>query len=532
MQHVQTRQSYNQPQQRITAMPQTSQRGLPSNIAAEEALVGHVILYPQTARQFAIVQPEWFYRAAFEMFWSTLQSLLQEDKQPDLWIMEDHFRRTYGDEMAESVMDACRTAEMRAMTRIGDPETWVMEVREAWQSRAAIKYAAQIAQMAAERDFEGLRATTYDMLRVMQAPGTVIQTQTIAEGMEAMLDEVAETMTNPEAVLFTGMPTIDNWTGGFRRGDLITITGQSGMGKSATVLSIVINIAQAMVSRALENAAQGITELPESIEYFTFDMSTSMQCMRAASQLMCDELGVDINSLLLGFRYNAAGDLDIQGEPDHEQFAYVQSKLMARVAPMGQHVYFHQIPTTVEGIVNILREAKRTRRPRMAVIDQTENVVAEDNNRINHFNGLVTGLKAAAKSENIPVLMLHQLNREASKTKSHIPEQEQLRESGQVGNASDIIMAPYCPNYYWPDRAVAGDPFTPNRDWYKRGLWIVGIKHRMGARSSADRSKSWMYMRFVAERTMITECPDHWNRDEFMEETMRVNGESAARGDE
>lgn len=58
------------------------------------------------------------------------------------------------------------------------------------------------------------------------------------------------------------------------------------------------------------------------------------------------------------------------------------------------------------------------------------------------------GLKALAKELGIPILAIAQLGRDAEKRKGSKPQMSDLRESGDIENAADIISAMYRRGYY------------------------------------------------------------------------------------
>jgi replicative DNA helicase len=68
--------------------------------------------------------------------------------------------------------------------------------------------------------------------------------------------------------------------------------------------------------------------------------------------------------------------------------------------------------------------------------------------KVHEVSEITAGLQRIAKSEQVAVLALHQLNREVETRDNKRPTLSDLRDSGSVEQDSDIVVFPYRSTYY------------------------------------------------------------------------------------
>src|SRR5690606_34598908 len=87
----------------------------------------------------------------------------------------------------------------------------------------------------------------------------------------------------------------------------------------------------------------------------------------------------------------------------------------------------------------------------MVLVDYAQLVKGEGANRYEQLRDVAYGLKDLAKDVGVPVIALAQLNRGVEQRENKRPRMSDLRDSGAIEEAADIIGLLYCEGYYSPD---------------------------------------------------------------------------------
>jgi replicative DNA helicase len=111
------------------------------------------------------------------------------------------------------------------------------------------------------------------------------------------------------------------------------------------------------------------------------------------------------------------------------------------------------------------------RKPALVVIDYLQRLRSRQwrgRSREEEINHLATSLKTLARTLDVVVLMLCQLNRDVEKRPDKRPQLADLRESGAIEQESDVVSFVYREHYYYPDKAP------------QDGAEIITAKNRKG----------------------------------------------------
>lgn len=208
---------------------------------------------------------------------------------------------------------------------------------------------------------------------------------------------------NPRVVK-TGFPSLDRLIGGFEKGELITLGGYSGGGKTTLALNIATQIAQA----------------GGNVLYFSLEMTK----VEMHKRLVCSSLYIS----------------DFSKITQEEFYAVVEkSKSLENELPLE---FIDDADITVEKISAICAGKKDLS---LIIIDHLH--ILRSEKRFKDQLALLTYLsrkvKIIAQELNIPILLLSQLNRSNAGRDVKSPILSDLRGSGSIEQDSNLVMFVY-----------------------------------------------------------------------------------------
>jgi len=289
-------------------------------------------------------------------------------------------------------------------------------------------YANVIREMQKERE---VRRAVAEITSIPDEPGTVsekiLKLQELAlalEPVEAGPDFVevgslatliaTEMGTGQDEVIITGFWGLDKLISGFYPGELVILAGRPSMGKSALMLDFALNIAKADIGALI----------------FSLEMTEKALTERAICNLAC----LDSKRIREG---NITAD---ETAELYNQAAELQ-KLNILISKIG---------SSPEQIAGLTHRLKQTHNIGIIFVDylQLMSPGKKRENRQQEITFISGQLKAIALRENVPVVVLSQLNRSPDSRESHRPRMSDLRESGSIEQDADIVMLIYSDDYY------------------------------------------------------------------------------------
>ena len=267
----------------------------------------------------------------------------------------------------------------------------------------------------------------------------------------------------------SGFDDLDNKTTGFHRGELIIIAGRPGMGKTALALSIALNAADIYGKR---------------IGIFSLEMSKLQIGMRLLSMLSM----VDMQKIR-------------EGTTSREEMKKLV-KTRARLEKLNVFVDTSSSLTTTE-LMARARRMKKEQGIDMVIVDYLQLLrVPWVRDRVNEVGVISRTMKEMAKTLDVPVLALSQLNREPEKRLSGVPRPRlsDLRESGSLEQDADMVIMLYRDEYY--DReSIENKGVTEVRIEKQRqgppGVVLLYFKSETGRFVSLDKEAQQDYWRFM-----------------------------------
>ena len=247
----------------------------------------------------------------------------------------------------------------------------------------------------------------------------------------------------------TGFMDLDTLLGGLKRGDLVVVAARPSLGKTSLVLNFARNAA------ARQQATVG---------FFSIEMAAEQLVQR----LLAMESGVDSTRLAFGQH----------SDRDERRI----SQALGALSDLS--IYFDD--SAMLTVAEMRAKARRLHLERgldLVVVDflQLMHGGVRSENRVQEVSHISRSLKELARDLDVPVVACSQLSRAAESRATHVPQLNDLRESGSIEQDADVVMF-----IYREDKYVSREEWQrlhPDRptDSYPAGITqIVVAKHRNG----------------------------------------------------
>lgn len=217
----------------------------------------------------------------------------------------------------------------------------------------------------------------------------------------------------PQPATKTGFCDFDNLVGGFRPGELVVIAGRTSIGKTTFALDI-----------ARQVAAHGT-----KVQIFSLEMSAERLFVR----LIC------AHGHIPGYLYR-------QGKADNSQVL----RAAGEVYKLPITVYDQRV-TTAE----IHAKSLLVKDLGLVVVDFITLIKDKRDGRLStadHVGEVAKRLQEIAKKLNVPVLALSQMNRNVEARQTKTPQLSDLRDSGNIEEAADMVIFLHRDGHYDRDK--------------------------------------------------------------------------------
>jgi replicative DNA helicase len=219
------------------------------------------------------------------------------------------------------------------------------------------------------------------------------------------------------AIIPTGFSELDKQIGGIEHGELLVIAGRPSMGKTSIALDLELN-----------TAAHGYASLFVSVE-------TSRE--KLGMRMLSRETRIDSRR----FRTGTLND------SDYPRLAAASAELSS--------LPIHMLDREADW-EHIKREIRRRARYRLdlVILDYLTLLdlpVAKNDRRDLAVGRIANDAKKLAQSLNLAFILLSQLNRKSEDRNDPEPMISDIRDSGEIEQAADIIIFPFRPIAYDPD---------------------------------------------------------------------------------
>lgn len=380
----------------------------PNSVEAEEALIGSVLLDPQVLSNVEhIISPDSFYITRNRWAWEAMQRIQARHEQIDYLTLTEELR-TQGrlDEIGGPAYITKLTLNTPSSIYA---ETYAQIVERASLRRRLLAAASRIAKLAHDEEAdlnEVLGESERAVFEVAQRRDTG-EIEGSAAIMGRVLDDVQRAMETGISGIKSGLADLDKLTGGWQDTDLIVIGGRPGMGKTSALLTFVKTACE-------DGHVPGI-------------ISKEMTNEQLGKRLISMECGVTSDQMRTG-KLTADEFLEL-------------TKAVSKISQWK----FKAEDGAKKHIRDVAAIARRMKRDgiTMLAIDYLTLLDGDGENQVNKVTDIIQGCKSIARELQIPVLVAAQLNRNVDSRRDKRPMLSDLRDSGGIEQAADLILFIY-----------------------------------------------------------------------------------------
>ncbi len=403
-----------------------SQRLPPSNLQAEQALLGALLSNNKAADRCPGLRREMFADAVHGRIFAAILRRIESGRLADAVSMKDDFENTG---VLDEVGGTAYLAQLLASTvGIINVSEYALTIRNCAVRRELIDIGENLVNEA----FGGGEPGSDPANIALEA---VVRIDTLTDGsgqtqnglsLGAALDEAMQAIDDAQARkgpagIGTGFRCIDERIGGLEPGTLTVIAGRPGMGKSAIGYQMAVNAAR-----------NGVGVLMISLE---------MSARELGRRALATAAGVSVTAMKYGRIDNSQAEKIILARRELRELP------LTIVDAAG---------LTAAAITAKARAAKR-KGLGLVVVDHLHIIRPDDSDAkagptwaIGRISG---AMKRLAKDLGVPVLLLAQLNRGVEGRDDKRPGLGDLRQAGDIEQDADAVAFVYRPEYY-----LGGEP--------------------------------------------------------------------------
>ncbi|MEG4105624.1 replicative DNA helicase [Microcoleus sp. S13_C5] len=385
---------------------------MPTNIEAEEAILGGILIDPEAISRIAeLLRPEFFAITAHQVIYRSALGLFLQGQPTDLMTVTTSLTDR---NQLEQVGGLTKLAQLvdRTVSAVNIDQYAVL-VEDKYQRRKLIEAGNNIVQLGYET------ATPLETVldRAEQEIFSITQErpqQDLVSIGETLNQTFQDLENRNEGLTLPGIPCgfydLDAMTGGFQRSDLIIVAARPAMGKTAFCTNIAHHI------------AAGQQKLPVAV--FSLEMSKEQLVQR----ILSSEAKIESNRLRSG--------------------RISQNEWEPISTAIGN---LSELPLFIDDTPNITVTEIRSKVRRLqaeqggtlglVLLDYLQLMEGTSDNRVQELSRITRSLKGLARELNVPIIALSQLSRGVEARTNKRPMMSDLRESGCLTGDSLVMLA-------------------------------------------------------------------------------------------
>lgn len=400
---------------------------IPSDIQAEQAVLGAMMLSPSAlADALGMLKPPDFVRPAHQEVFAAVEAISGRGGDADPITVRAELERR-GTVAKTGGADYLHTL-ISSVPSVASTVWYAGRVRDCavrWRlAEAAVRI--RDAALRGTADVADRIDAAYKVLDEAAGLAAPPGAKSIADLIGPAIDLIQNGAMEAQGIP-SGWADLDTLVPGFRPGQLVTVGGRPGMGKSVVMLNIAVHAG---------------AELKVPVLVCTLEMS-AQECIE---RIISFRGGVELKRI-------REGSLE---ENDWQRIADVHSHLTT----CGDLMINDDPYMSVQSIRSDLRAMRRAGFPAQLVVVDYLGLVkgsGKAESREREISEFSRGLKLLAKEFQVPILVGSQLNRGPEMRADHHPLPADLRDSGSVEQDSDIVILLFRDDAYVKESPHAGE---------------------------------------------------------------------------
>lgn len=382
----------------------------PQNIEAEQAILGCLLFGdPSTIDVLDTLGfgPTDFFRPAHEEIYLAMRSICRRGARIDAILLKDELISRGSLEEIGGVL---------YIMAIGDTSFTASEEYVKFYADRVMLRTAQRGLIAASIKLQALAAGDTESIDELIASAekevlAIAESRSKAEGddTEGPIIEALKSLQETDRGLLFGVPALDDIIDGLLPGDLCVIGARPSIGKTALALTVGVNVSRS----------------GKAVSLYQFEMPR-YECVNRCLSMLSNVDGMKFRK----------GEKAMSDEE------------VGRVAEASRELStfpFHMEETdgmTIGVLESRIRRAVRKRKSKLIIIDYLEEIMPdkEYGSTEREVSQIIRRLKAIAKEQKVPLLVLAQLNRNVEHRMDDTPQLSDLRGSGKIEAAADIVI--------------------------------------------------------------------------------------------
>jgi len=461
---------------------QNSQKQMPCNIEAEQALIGSILVSNDIYDEISsIVDVKKFFDPIHAKIFSTIDMLIAKGLLANPITLKNYFENNEG------------------LKELGGQEYLINITKFSTSAKQAIDYANIVHEMHVRRELikisESVLNDASSNNEVTSSGEEMIQNAEkslfdLAErghfnrsflkfesALKQTIEMARSAYQSEEGIVGvpTGLTDLDSRLGGLHNQDLIIIAGRPSMGKTALATNIAFHAAKNIEKKSSKS----------TVAFFSLEMSSE----QLSTRILSEQSRIKSNDIRRGR----------VSESEFEKFIETSKNIF------DLPLYIDETPAiTIAAISNRSRRIKRLFGLELVVVDYIQLMRSsgkKEYNRVQEISEITQGLKALAKELDVPVLALSQLSRQVEQRDNKKPQLSDLRESGSIEQDADVVMFVYREAYYLENKeptlgSVEHAEWQQKMDEVSRLAEIIIGKQRHGPTGNVKVEFEAMYTKF------------------------------------
>jgi replicative DNA helicase len=388
------------------------------------------------------LRPEHFYAEPARWVYAAIADLHSSGRRPDTPLVKQWLESKKKLQM----VDTHWLNQHILMTPwVSDVKQHIAAIKGTARLRALIAECQQIAAEAYEHStkpeqfIQDAESRLYSVCQASSTKETIHRLgDSIKELFEQVKAELVARQSGTTTRLLTGLTGLDKLIGGILPGQLVIVAGRPSMGKTAFALNIGASIA-----------------------------SQSLDPKRGVHIISAETRHTIIAARILGQEGRIETSKILSASLNNLEYTTL-TKTSKELTPLPITTDDRSSPTLAQVRSSIRRAASDMRK-----VDESGRVVQKlgavvvdylqlcknpnrSGNREQEVGGIAYGLLEIAKDFDVPVIALAQLSRECEKRTDKRPQMSDLRESGNIEQAADLILGLYRDEHYNPTNENKG----------------------------------------------------------------------------